>query len=171
MRTRFYNARVLLTDGGMRLENCEVWVEGSDISYVGPAKKAAAPWDREIDLDGNLLLPGFKNAHTHSAMTFLRSYADDMPLLDWLSKQVFPMEAKLTADDVYHLAKLAILEYLAGGTTANFDMYMFSDANAAASRDMGFRTVLCGCIHDFYNTPDGLRKMYEDNNKGGLVSC
>ena len=81
------------------------------------------------------------------------------------------MEAKLTADDVYHLAKLAILEYLAAGITANFDMYMFAEANAAASRDMGFRTVLCGCIHDFYNTPDGLRKMYEDYNKGGLVSC
>lgn len=67
-------------------------------------------WDREIDVKGNVVMPGFKNAHTHSAMTFLRSYADDLPLLDWLDKQVFPMEAKLTPDDMYHLSRLAVME-------------------------------------------------------------
>lgn len=170
MRIRFYNGLVL-TGWPAQPERAELWVKDDRIEYVGAPREDAGAFDREIDLAGDLVMPGFKNAHTHSAMTFLRSYADDLPLLDWLNKQVFPMEAKLTADDVYHLAKLAILEYLAAGITANFDMYMFAEANAAASRDMGFRTVLCGCIHDFYNTPDGLRKMYEDYNKGGLVSC
>lgn len=170
MRIRFYNGLVL-TGSPARPERAELWVKDDRIEYVGAPREDAGAFDREIDLAGDLVMPGFKNAHTHSAMTFLRSYADDLPLLDWLNQQVFPMEAKLTADDVYHLAKLAILEYLAAGITANFDMYMFAEANAAASRDMGFRTVLCGCIHDFYNTPDGLRKMYEDYNKGGLVSC
>lgn len=170
MRIRFYNGLVL-TGSPAQPERAELWVKDDRIEYVGAPREDAGAFDREIDLAGDLVMPGFKNAHTHSAMTFLRSYADDLPLLDWLNKQVFPMEAKLTADDVYHLAKLAILEYLAAGITANFDMYMFAEANAAASRDMGFRTVLCGCIHDFYNTPDGLRKMYEDYNKGGLVSC
>ena len=170
MRIRFYNGLVL-TGSPARPVEAELWVKDDRIEYVGAFREDAGAFDREIDLAGDVVMPGFKNAHTHSAMTFLRSYADDLPLLDWLNKQVFPMEAKLTADDVYHLAKLAILEYLAAGITANFDMYMFADANAAASRDMGFRTVLCGCIHDFYNTPDGLRKMYEDYNKGGLVSC
>lgn len=170
MRIRFYNGLVL-TGSPAQPERAELWVRDDRIEYVGAPREDAGAFDREIDLAGDLVMPGFKNAHTHSAMTFLRSYADDLPLLDWLNQQVFPMEAKLTADDVYHLAKLAILEYLAAGITANFDMYMFAEANAAASRDMGFRTVLCGCIHDFYNTPDGLRKMYEDYNKGGLVSC
>ena len=170
MRIRFYNGLVL-TGSPARPVEAELWVKDDRTEYVGAFREDAGAFDREIDLAGDVVMPGFKNAHTHSAMTFLRSYADDLPLLDWLNKQVFPMEAKLTADDVYHLAKLAILEYLAAGITANFDMYMFADANAAASRDMGFRTVLCGCIHDFYNTPDGLRKMYEDYNKGGLVSC
>lgn len=170
MRIRFYNGLVL-TGSPAQPERAELWVKDDRIEYVGAPREDAGAFDREIDLAGDLVMPGFKNAHTHSAMTFLRSYADDLPLLDWLNQQVFPMEAKLTADDVYHLAKLAILEYLAAGITANFDMYMFAEANAAASRDMGFRTVLCGCIHDFYNTPDGLRKMYEDYNKGGLVSC
>lgn len=170
MRIRFYNGLVL-TGSPAQPERAELWVKDDRIEYVGAPREDAGAFDREIDLAGDLVMPGFKNAHTHSAMTFLRSYADDLPLLDWLNQQVFPMEAKLTADDVYHLAKLAILEYLAAGITANFDMYMFAEANAAASRDMGFRTVLCGCIHDFYNTPDGLRQMYEDCNKGGLVSC
>lgn len=170
MRIRFYNGLVL-TGSPAQPDRVELWVRDDRIEYVGAPREDAGAFDREIDLAGDLVMPGFKNAHTHSAMTFLRSYADDLPLLDWLNQQVFPMEAKLTADDVYHLAKLAILEYLAAGITANFDMYMFAEANAAASRDMGFRTVLCGCIHDFYNTPDGLRKMYEDYNKGGLVSC
>ena len=56
-------------------------------------------------------------------MTFLRSYADDMKLQEWLFDKVFPAEAKLTSDDVYHLTKLAILEYLTSGITAAFDMY------------------------------------------------
>ena len=169
MRIRFYGGRVL-AGRPLQPRDAEVWVEQDRISYVGAARQDAPAFDREIDLKGDLLLPGFKDAHTHSAMTFLRSYADDLPLHDWLNRQVFPMEAKLTGEDVYHLAKLAILEYLAGGITANFDMYMFTDENAAASRDMGFRTVLCGCIHDFCGTPDSLREMYETYNGGGLVS-
>ena len=71
-------------------------------------------------------------------MTFLRSYADDLPLNEWLNEQVFPMEAKLTEEDIYHLSKLAIMEYLTSGITANFDMYLVPDAIAEASKDCGF---------------------------------
>lgn len=69
-------------------------------------------------------MPGFKDAHTHSAMTFLRSYADDLPLDKWLNEKVFPMEAKLTDDKIYEYSKIAIKEYLTSGITANFDMYI-----------------------------------------------
>lgn len=164
MRTRFYNGKVLSLRDGFGVTGDEVWVEGGRILYVGPGKPWEEPWDREIDLHGNLLMPGFKNAHTHSPMTFLRSYADDLPLLDWLQKQVFPMEAKLTAEDVYELAKLAVLEYLSGGVTANFDMYMFPEADAAASRALGFRTVLCGCVHDHYGSVEKMGELYEALN-------
>ena len=91
----------------------EIHVKDNRIAYVGTNvypescenidQKGSAIteiWDREIDARYNLIMPGFKNAHTHSAMTFLRSYADDMPLGDWLDKQVFPREAKLTPEDV-----------------------------------------------------------------------
>jgi 5-methylthioadenosine/S-adenosylhomocysteine deaminase len=77
------------------IEGEEVWVQGNKITYVGPYKHSNFIFDRELDLKGNLIMPGFKNAHAHSGMTFLRSYADDLPLLDWLNYRVFPVENKL----------------------------------------------------------------------------
>ena len=152
MNIRFYNARILSMAPNSSIIEGELHVLGNRIGYIGTAppteKYTALHWDREIDAKGNLLMPGFKNAHTHSAMTFLRSFADDLPLLPWLHEKVFPMEAKLTADAVYHLSKLAILEYLTSGITANFDMYMFPDAICKASIDCGFRTVLTSCLSD-----------------------
>lgn len=142
----------------------ELWTKDDRIAYVGAAKPSDIVWNREIDARGNLIMPGFKNAHTHSAMTFLRSYADDLPLLDWLNKQVFPMEAKLTGDDVYRLCRLAIMEYLTSGVTANFDMYMFPDQLARASVDCGFRTVLCGGINDFVGDLPFLEDCYQKFN-------
>ncbi|MCI8561936.1 MAG: amidohydrolase [Lachnospiraceae bacterium] len=144
----------------------ELQVEDGKITYVGEEKKVSGDaWDRQIDAEGNLLMPGFKNAHTHSAMTFLRSYADDLPLQEWLYNQVFPMEAKLTEEDVYWAAMLANLEYLTSGITANFDMYMKNESNAKASADMGFRTVLCGSINDFGGTVEEIEEEYLHFNK------
>lgn len=145
----------------------ELWVEGNRIRYVGSEKEKPeylGKWDREIDAKGNLLMPGFKNAHTHSAMTFLRSYADDYPLQEWLFQKVFPYEAKLTEDDVYQLSKLAIMEYLTSGMTANFDMYLFPREIARASVDCGFRTVLTSGLNDFGPELSVLDKLYQDLN-------
>ena len=162
MNTRFYNARILNKD--FQVIQGELHVVGNRIAYIGPKKVKDAygenAWDREIDAKGNLLIPGFKDAHTHSAMTFLRSYADDLPLLDWLNKQVFPMEAKLVADDVYHLSKLAILEYLTSGITSNFDMYFYPEQIAKASVDCGFRTVLVSPMNDFSSSPSEMEEDY-----------
>ena len=143
---RFYNGKVLTMDGGMELTEQEVWTDGAAISYVGKTPWALPAFEREIDLRGDLLLPGFKNAHAHSAMTFLRSFADDLPLQNWLFDKVFPLEARLTPEDVYALTKLAILEYLAGGITAAFDMYYKREAFAQAAMECGFRMVLCGAL-------------------------
>lgn len=152
MKLRFYNAD-LLTEAGKDIFNGEIHTDGDRITYVG-SEKGDGQFDREINLGGNLIMPSFKNAHTHSAMTFLRSYADDLPLNDWLFKQVFPMEDKLTPDDVYELTKLAALEYFAGGTTAAFDMYFFPDSIAQAAIDTGLRLVLCGAVSGGDNQAD-----------------
>ncbi len=153
------------------LEQAELWVEGNRIIYVGRAADASKDgyekqvpglpaWDREIDAQGNLLMPGFKNAHTHSAMTFLRSFADDLPLQAWLNEQVFPMEAKLVPEDVYWLCKLAIMEYLTSGITANFDMYFHPEMILKASVDCGFRTVLVVGMNDFVSSVEELEQNY-----------
>ena len=143
---RLYNGLLLSMNGTLEITRQEVWVEDSMILYVGPASDDHPPFEREIDLKGGLLMPGFKNAHTHSAMTFLRSYADDLPLQDWLFQKVFPLEARLTPEAIYAFTRLAILEYLAGGVTSTFDMYYHRDAYAQANIDSGFRTVICGAL-------------------------
>ena len=150
MNIRLYNAKILTIQNADITEG-EIWVQNDKILYVGDGHDTDAVydelhlgsiiWDREIDCAGNLLMPGFKDAHTHSGMTLLRSYADDLPLHDWLTKQVFPIEAKMDGEMIYHLTKLAILEYLTSGITAIFDMYLTPDTIAKACVDMGMRCV------------------------------
>ena len=144
---RFYNGLVMPMTDGCAIVPGEVWTDGDRIALAGSAEGLDAPaFEREIDLRGGLVIPGFKNAHTHSAMTFLRSYADDLPLQSWLFDKVFPLEAKLTPEAVYAFTRLAALEYLAGGVTASFDMYYHRETYANANIDMGFRTVICGAL-------------------------
>ena len=130
MNLRLYNARILTMEENRDIFHGEVWVKNDKIVYVADDSEIEKNWrgedvprinwDRQIDCEGNLLMPGFKNAHTHSGMTLMRSLADDMPLQDWLNQKIFPTEAKLTHEDIYHLTKLAILEYLTSGITAIF---------------------------------------------------
>ena len=168
---RFYNGRVLSFTNGTEITNDEVWTDGGSICYVGPQKAAMPQFEREIDLKGDLLLPGFKNAHTHSAMTFLRSMADDMPLDRWLNEQVFPREAKLSPDMLYVMTKLAIMEYLSSGITSSFDMYFHNDAYVKANIDAGFRTVICGALNNFDRDITALEREYlHFNNCHELIS-
>lgn len=164
MKLRFYNAKIL-TMQDENIINGELHVDGNKISYIG-AEKPGEKFDREIDLGGNLIIPGFKNAHTHTAMTFLRSFADDLPLNDWLYEQVFPHEAKLTEDAVYVFTQLGNMEYLTSGITSSFDMYMKLPAYVKACTDMGYRTVLCGSINDFGGTVEGIEEEYNTYNSG-----
>ncbi len=145
MRIRYYNAKIL-TMKTLDVTVGELWTEDDRISYVGEGKPSDKPFDREIDICGNLLMPSFKNCHTHSAMIFLRSLADDLPLQDWLFNQVFPREARLNSRRIYWFTRAAILEYLTSGVTAAFDMYFYPDDYAAACIDSGFRSVMCGGV-------------------------
>lgn len=163
MKLRFYNAKIL-TMQDENIINGELHVDGDKISYIGTEKQGE--FDREIDLRGDLIIPGFKNAHTHTAMTFLRSFADDLPLNDWLYEQVFPHEAKLTEEAVYAFTQLGNMEYLTSGITSSFDMYMKLPAYVKACTDMGYRTVLCGSINDFGGTVEGIEEEYNTYNSG-----
>ena len=109
MKIRLYNARIMTMDGDCGLLQGELWVEDDRILYIGDGtdldefcKRTGSIGliaDKEIDCDGNVLMPGFKDAHTHSAMVAMRSFADDMPLQEWLNTKIFPLEAKMTEQD------------------------------------------------------------------------
>lgn len=181
MNTRFYNARILTmeTDRQFEIVEGELWVRGNTICYIGDGSDTAVgksgagdavTWDREIDAGGNLLMPGFKNAHTHTAMTFLRSFADDLPLQSWLYDAVFPREGQLTEEDIYWLDILGIMEYLTSGITSNFDMYFFPPKNAKASVDCGFRTVQTSGLNNFGGTIEQLEENYNIVNDMGELS-
>ena len=175
MKIRFYNARILTMEEGKDIFLGELWIKDETIIYAGDESGAAAAyekngisageWDQEIDCEGNLLMPGFKDAHTHSGMTLLRSYADDLPLNEWLNNQVFPIEAKMTGEDIYELTKLAILEYLTSGITAIFDMYLTPETIADACDDMGMRCVQVGAVNNFSQSPELVEEMYLKLNK------
>ncbi len=175
MNTRIYNARVLTMDGDTNIiENGEVLVKGDRILYAGSKEGAieylknstdTIMWNREIDANGNLVMPGFKNAHTHSGMTFLRSAADDMKLDDWLTQQIFPREALLTPDDVYIATKLAVLEYLTSGVTAVCEMYLMPEVIAKAMEESGMRCVQCGGMNNFSQSLELQRKWFKELNK------
>ena len=90
MKIRIYNAKILTMAEGEGIIEGEIQIEGNRVAYVGTsgsfdAEALQKEWNREINAKGNLVMPGFKNAHTHSGMTFLRSYADDLPLNEWLN--------------------------------------------------------------------------------------
>lgn len=168
---RFFNGKTLRFGGGMRISDEEVWVDGGSIVHVGPAPEELPEFQRQIDLKGDLLIPGFKDAHTHTAMTFLRSLADDMPLDKWLSEQVWPNEAKLTGEAVYCFTRLGIMEYLSGGITSAFDMYVKNDDYAQACIDSGFRTVICSGLNNFDADPENIEREYlKFNHLHELVS-
>ncbi len=174
MRTRFYNARVLTMEEGKDIFLGEVWVSGDSIIFAGTTEEAEAykkdhpeedgNWDKEYDCCGNLIMPGFKNAHTHSAMTLMRSKADDLPLQEWLNNAIFPIEAKMTAEDIYHLSKIAIMEYLTSGITAVFEMYLTPYSVADAFRDCGMRCVQTSCVNSFSQSVELLENYYNDLN-------
>ena len=161
MNIRFYNAKILTLNEQERFDiiNGELWVKGDTICYVGESKNPAEictelqmeqpAWEREIDVKGNLLMPGFKNAHAHTYMTFLRSYADDLPLQEWLYQMCFPKEDKLDTENIRPLEVLGIMEYLTSGITTSFDMCYFPPVYAQVAAQCGFRAVQVSGVNSF----------------------
>ncbi|MBP7177301.1 MAG: amidohydrolase [Thermoclostridium sp.] len=123
------------------IRNATVLTEGDRIIYIGE-NPPPTQHHTVINGKGKALVPGLVNAHTHVPMTLLRSYADDMSLHTWLYDHIFPIEDKMTEDDIYWGSQLAFLEMLAGGTTCFCDMYVFIDRIAEAIEACGMRALL-----------------------------
>jgi len=122
----------------------DVAIEGNRLIKVGKEGALSCGWhpDRVIDGRNYLCLPGLINCHTHAAMTLLRSYADDLPLMHWLEKKIWPVEDRLTGEDVYWGSLLAMVEMIKSGTTTFNDMYFFMDEVAQAVEKIGMRACL-----------------------------
>ena len=115
-----------------------VRVEEDRIVAVG-ADVEPADGDEVLDAAGMAVVPGLVNGHTHAAMTLMRGYGGDLPLMTWLQDRIFPIEAKLTADDVYWGTRLACVEMIRSGTVRFWDMYWQPEAVARAVQDAGIR--------------------------------
>jgi len=146
-RPDYFNGDILL-DHGLIAEICEA-----------PASVDPQRADHIIDGSHLIVMPGLINTHGHAAMTLFRSFADDLPLKEWLEDKIWPIEEYLTADDVYWGTMLAIAEMIKGGTTTFTDMYFYMEKVAEATAESGIRAVLSrGMIGFGDSAAQGLRE-------------
>lgn len=139
MKTLLKNAKILSMKDGEEIYSSSIVVEDDAIAYIGENYSSFEPFDLTIDVKGNLIMPGFKNAHAHGAMCFARAITDGESVQDWLYNTIFPMEEHLKESDSYRLLKVSILEYLSSGITAASENYYFVHSMAKAANEMGFR--------------------------------
>jgi 5-methylthioadenosine/S-adenosylhomocysteine deaminase len=139
------NVNVVTMQGHDRIiSDAEIAIDKGKIIGVGPVGTVKPDFrpDRLIDGRGFVAMPGLINCHTHAAMTLLRGYADDLPLMHWLSEKIWPLEAKLEPGDIYWGSLLCCLEMIKSGTTTFADMYFHMPEVARAVEKSGIRACL-----------------------------
>ncbi len=158
-------ANVILDDGSVKV--ADIAIKDDTILAIGNVAEDFSA-DKIISGKDKLASAGFVNAHTHVSMTLLRSYADDMKLMDWLQNKIWPIEAKMNKQDIYWGAMLGIVEMLKSGTTTFADMYGDMEQVAKACIDTNIRAVLSrGMIGVAPNGNQALeenKELYRDFN-------
>ncbi|MBU0732996.1 MAG: amidohydrolase [Proteobacteria bacterium] len=143
-------------------EKAQLCIKGDIISKVGTIDGGAFEAEKTIDAGGGLLLPGLVNGHTHSAMSLFRGLADDLPLMEWLQRYIFPAEKRIDGDFVHLGALLACAEMIMSGTTTFCDMYLFEDQVAEAASKANMRCLVGEVLYDFPSPNYGeLEKGFE----------
>lgn len=122
------------------VDKADIFIEENKIKKIGKDLDVQA--DQVLDGENKLLTPGFVNAHTHLGMSYFRNYADDLALMDWLENEIWPIEAKLNAEDIYWSSLLSIIENIKSGVTSFCDMYYEMDRVGDAAIEAGIRGVL-----------------------------
>jgi 5-methylthioadenosine/S-adenosylhomocysteine deaminase len=144
---------IVTMDGARRvIEDGAIAIDGGRIAAIGSRAEIEAKYKaREtIDASGKAVVPGLINAHTHVPMTLFRGLGDDIDLQEWLTRYIFPAEAKnVTEDFVRTGTRLGLAEMIRGGTTTYCDMYYFEDAIAEETAKAGVRGVLGETVIDF----------------------
>lgn len=129
-------------------KKADIFIERNNIKKISRNLNLKA--NDKIDAKGEkAVLPGLINCHTHAAMVLFRGFADDSPLKIWLEKKIWPLEAKLSKDDIYWGTKLACLEMIRSGTVCFNDMYWSEEASVKAAEEMGMRVKIGLVLMDF----------------------
>ena len=134
------------------IENGAIAVVKDKIAAVGTTAEISEKYraGQTINAAGKVIVPGLINAHTHVPMTLFRGIADDLDLQEWLTKYIFPAEAKNVSEDFVRVGtRLGLAEMIRGGTTTFCDMYYFEDAVADETSKAGMRGVLGETVIDF----------------------
>lgn len=150
MKTLFRNADILLFENGIYnvIKNAYLAVGGDRIAYIGK-DMPDGKFDTIKDMTGKLLMSGLYNCHNHCPMVLLRGVGSDLPLNEWLFNKVFPIEDKLTAEEIYTGTNLALLEMLACGTVSFSDMYFEPQVTAKAVAESGMKANLTRPVQSF----------------------
>jgi 5-methylthioadenosine/S-adenosylhomocysteine deaminase len=166
----------------------DLWIDGGTIARLEPhrsdAERAGSAGggpgagppnrpDRVIDARGLHAFPALRNGHTHAAMTLFRGWGDDLPLMEWLRTHIWPAEERMTAEDVYHGTRLALVEMIHSGTTYFNDMYWHADEVARAVDELGLRAHIGSVFIDHGDETtarrwrDDVRKRVEERDALG----
>lgn len=153
------SAPVPLTVLGATLDGERIGLRCAEgkIAAIGPDVRAAAG-DETLDAAGAPLVAPLVNGHTHAAMTLFRGSGGDLPLMPWLRERIWPVEAKLEAEDVYWGARLACAEMVRSGTTRFWDMYWHPEATARAVADAGLRATIGAPLFDADGDTEGMKE-------------
>ena len=152
--------KILIKDVLLDGRTTDIFIENGFIEEITAQCYRTA--DKVINGKNKAALPSLINGHTHAAMTLFRGYGDNLPLKIWLEEKIWPLEAKLTEEDVYWGAKLACLEMIRNGVTFFNDMYWFWEATAQAVCDMGIRGFISAVFIDMFDPKKG-REEIENN--------
>ncbi|WP_129598376.1 amidohydrolase [Anaerophilus nitritogenes] len=169
--------KILIQNGSLLLfQNEEVSIQKKDIgiedgiiSSIGDVEEISY-YDKVIDGSNKIIMPGLINTHTHLPMSLVRNYADDLPLWEWLTKKVWPIEKNLTHEIVYWGSLLSIAELILSGVTCFNDMYNFADAVGNAAKDSKMRGFICETLFDhskddtFKKSKSLYKKWHGSNN-------
>jgi len=143
---------VTMDDARRVIDRGSVAILGNTIAGVGPADEIAKAFTGKTTIDavGKVVIPGLINTHTHAPMVLYRGLGDDLALMDWLQKYIFPAEAKTVSPAFVKTGtELAALEMIRSGTTTYVDMYYFEEEIARATKAAGLRGVLGQTILEF----------------------
>jgi 5-methylthioadenosine/S-adenosylhomocysteine deaminase len=162
---------ILIKDVQLNGKETNIYIEDNIIVQIGSQTTEAAT---VISGKHHAAIPGLINTHTHAAMTLFRGYADDMELFKWLSEKIWPLEAKLSKEDVYWGTRLACLEMIKSGTICFNDMYWHMLSAAQAVNDSGIRAVISGVVFDNFDSEKGdkeLKRSLSDIQKLKDIGC